>query len=85
MQLKSHRDEEAKKRIDKYIRVREFAVQDDGQQVKSKSKDDNNEIKLVDVLQDLQTKDEIVKRCKCIKKTKIVEQSDDDSEEIDEL
>ena len=30
MQLKSQRDEEAKKRIDKYIRVKEFAVQDDG-------------------------------------------------------
>ena len=51
----------------------------------SKSKDENKEIKLVDVLQDLQAKDEIKKRCNCIKKAKIVEASDDDSEEIDEL
>ena len=39
----------------------------------------------MDVLQDLQTKEEMKQRCKCIKKAKILEASDDDSDEIDEL
>ena len=31
MQLKSQRDGEAKKRVDKYMRVKEFAVKEDGE------------------------------------------------------
>ena len=31
MQLKSQRDGVAKKRVDKYIRVKEFAVKEDGE------------------------------------------------------
>ena len=46
---------------------------------------DKKELKLVDVLQDLQTKEVIEQRCKCLTSNKILESSDEDSEEIDEL
>ena len=84
MQLPSHRGGAPKKELLKYRRVKDFAVQDNGEQ-EANAKSDKKEIKLVDVLQDLQTKEEIKERCKCLSKTKILESSDDDSEEIDEL
>ena len=87
VQLPTHRDGEPKKELLKYMRVKDhdFAVQDNGEQAANAAKADKKEIKLVDVLQDLQTKEEIKERCKCLSKTKILESSDEDSEEIDEL
>ena len=51
----------------------------------SQNSKENKELKLVDVLQDLQTKEVIEQRCKCLANNKILESSDEDSEEIDEL
>ena len=51
----------------------------------SQNAKDKKELKLVDVLQDLQTKEVIEQRCKCLANNKILESSDEDSEEIDEL
>ena len=51
----------------------------------SQNAKEKKELKLVDVLQDLQTKEVIEQRCKCLANNKILESSDEDSEEIDEL
>ena len=69
------------------MRVKEFAIKEDGEQVMRNSQiaKDKKELKLVDVLQDLQTKEVIEQRCKCLANNKILESSDEDSEEIDEL